>query len=559
VPVLRSIVSNINERPSSTAVCDTSTGKVPAERLLALLVLTGAFIARFIQAKSYFLNPDEALHYLLASHNSAALTWQATQTTAHPPLFIFLLNYWHYLFPRHPGQSELLLRVPSLLAGTAACWFMYLWLRKIALGATSLLGLILAAFAPSLIELSAEIRQYALLLFFISACLYLAERAMQENSPQLMILFSLSLYGALLTHYSAVLFAFSIGVYMLVRLYPRRKESNLLATWAAGQVVALALVAYFLLTHVPHLRKIGMVQGISETWLRKSIYHRGENNLFLFPAQQTLRVFTYLFSHGFFGAVALLFFIAGIVWLLRQKNFQRNAEPTPRQLALLIVLPFVANCAAAIAGLYPYGGTRHNAYLAPFALAGVAIGITAWKPRSLSIRVLIVLLCLAFCNWFPAPPPMIRARNHQRTLMDHAVAYLSRSAPPGSILFADYQSGLLLGYYLCGHGVVEEFGPLDPYARTDCGSYTVITTQPQEWKFYATDLPRQLAGAASNFAIAPGTKMWLFDAGWITDSAPSLRKELPQFGCPEPHDFGENIVICELTVDVDYSIGTKQP
>jgi hypothetical protein len=478
-----------------------------------------------------------------------------------------LLNYWHYLLPNQPGQSELLLRLPSLLAGTASCWLIYLWLRKIAASATPLLALILTAFAPSLIELSAEIRQYALLLFFISACLYLSEKALQQNSPRLMILFSFSLYGALLTHYSALLFAFAIGIYMLVRLYPWGKQAKLFRAWAVGQAVALALVAYFLLTHVPHLREIGMVQGISETWLRKSIYHPGENNLFVFPAQQTLRVFTYLLSHGFFGAIALLIFSAGMIWLLRQKTLptwmqsvpQPKPHPTPRQLALLIVLPFVSNCIVAIAGLYPYGGTRHNVYLAPFAIAGIAIGITVGKPRPIWIRGLILLLCLAFCNWFPAPPPMIRARNHQRALMDHAVAYLNQNASPGSILFADYQSGLLLGYYLCGHRVVEEFGPLDPYARADCGPYTVITTQPQEWKFYAADLPRQLAGATNTFTLAPGTKLWLFDAGWITDSAPPLRKELPQFGCPAPHDFGENILICELTVGENSPASIKRP
>ncbi len=539
-------------------------GETSTERLLALLVFAGGFIARFIHAKAYFLNPDEALHYLLASHNTTALTWEATQTTAHPPLYIFVLNWWHFLLPSHPGQSELLLRLPSVLAGTAASWFTYLWLRKVTTDQTPLLGLILAALAPSLIELSAEIRQYGLLLFFISACLYLAEKALQQNSSRLMALFSLSLYGALLTHYSALLFAFSIGVYVLLRfwpcLYSGGRPTGLFLTWAAGQVVALAIVAYLLLTHVPRLRQMGMAQGIAETWLRKSIYHPSENNLLLFPAQQTLRVFTYIFSHGFLGAVALLVFLGGIIWLLRQKVSQFDTSPmphsTPRQLALLIALPFVANCAVAIAGLYPYGGTRHNVYLAPFGLAGVAIGIAAWKPRPIWIRTIVLLFCLAFCNWFPAPPPMIRARNHQRALMDHAVAFLSQSAPPGSILFADYQSGLLLGYYLCGHRVVEEFGPLDPYFRAECGPYTVISTQPQEWKFYSTDLPRQLAGAASIFSLAPGTKLWLFDAGWITDSAPPLRKELPHYGCPAPYDFGENILICELTVGGDTS---RQP
>jgi uncharacterized membrane protein len=113
-----------------------------------------------------------------------------------------------------------MLRLPSALAGTARCWLAYLWLKEVTHGSTAFMGLLLLSFAPSMIALSAEVRQYALLLFFIAGCLYLSERAIQENSRPLMMLFSLCLYGALL-------FAFTLGIYMLLRLYPYRKRPGL--------------------------------------------------------------------------------------------------------------------------------------------------------------------------------------------------------------------------------------------------------------------------------------------------------------------------------------------
>jgi len=513
------------------------------QRLCPIFVLLAGLIARLVQARSYFLNPDEALHYLLSCYNSFALTYRATLTTAHPPLLIILLHYWRGL-----GQSELMLRMPSLLAGTACCWLMYLWLKRVTDRSTALLGLILFAFAPALIELSAEIRQYALLMGFGAACLYFSERAVQENSPWFMGLFSISLYGALLTHYSSLLFAFSMGLYMLVRLHPWSKRAGLFATWAGGQILAIALVAYFFVTHVSHLKQIGMNQMIADTWLRKSIYHPGENSLLVFPISQTLRVFTYVFSHGLLGTLALLAFLAGILSLLRRKSQPPPSGPSVRELALLIGLPFAVNCAVAIAGLYPYGGTRHNSYLALFALTGTAIGLGSWRPRQAWWRTLVVILSLAVCNFFPSPPPLIRARNHKRALMNEAVAFLRQSAPPGSILFTDYQSGLLLGYYGCGHGVVQVFLPVDPFSRIECGPYTVISAPPQKWKYYSDEFAGQLASAAHMYGVAPGTRIWLFDAGWITDSAPALMKELPQLGCPVPRAFGENIMECELTV-----------
>src|SRR5580658_3352779 len=200
------------------------------QETLPTVVLMIAFVVRLIPAVRLFLNPDEALHNLLASQSSLSGAWAAALTNAHPPLLILVLYCWRML-----GQAEWWLRMPSVLAGTAACWLFYRWLKMVIDRSTAFLGLLLFSFAPSLILLSAEIRQYALLLFFIVACLYFSERAVQQNSAAMIALFSLSLYGALLTHYSSLIFAFIIGVYLLVRLFPYRDRLRLCAVWGAGQ------------------------------------------------------------------------------------------------------------------------------------------------------------------------------------------------------------------------------------------------------------------------------------------------------------------------------------
>jgi hypothetical protein len=513
------------------------------ENWLPLFVLAGGLLARLYEAWGYFLNPDEALHNLLASQTSLVLSYKAALTNAHPPLLILVLYYWRSL-----GQSEFMLRMPSVLLGTACCWMTYRWLKLVTDRSTALIGLLLLAFSPALIELSAEVRQYAMLLFFMSSCLYLSERALRENSSFRMVLFSLSLCGALLTHYSALIFAFTVGVYMLIRLSPYGERIRLVAVWGAGQIAALALASYFLITHVAELKRRGMAQGIAETWLRKSIFHPGENHVLVFIAAQTLRVFTYLLSHGVGGTLALLAFLVGIVSLLRWKRTSSEERPSPRELVLLLGLPFAMNCGAALAGLYPYGGTRHNAFLALFALSGAAIGLSVRTPAREWIKPLIVVTCLMVCNFFPAPPPLIRPRNHRRVSMEQAMNYLLRSAPPGSLVLADHESGLLLGYYACDHGVVQIFPPFVPLAKAQCGAYTVFTPPPDKWKYYADDLSREVADAAATYHLSPGTKIWLFDAGWIVDSTPALRRQLQQLGCSAPQSFGENILLSQCAV-----------
>jgi hypothetical protein len=515
-------------------------------RLFPLLVLAAGFAARLYQAAAYFLNPDEALHILLASQPSVGLAYKAALTNAHPPLLILVLNCWRWL-----GQSEFMLRLPSVLAGTACCWLMYLWIEEVTDRSTAFIGLLLLSFSPAFIGLSAEIRQYALLLFFMSGCLYLSERALRENSPSLMVLFSLSLYGALLVHYSALLFAFAIGIYMLVRLYRYGKRPGLAAVWAAGQIGGLALSGYFVFSHLLRLRQGGMLGPDYDTYLRKSIFHPGERNVIGFAAVQTLRVFTYLFSHGVVGSLALLAFLAGMVLLLRGKmssseSCPNRCGPSPRQLALLLGLAFAANCGAALAGQYPYGATRHSAWLLLFAVCGVCIELGPWARARIWATSLGVIVALIVCNLFPSPPPLIRPRNQRRALMQEAVDSFRQAAAPGSVVIADYQSGLLFGYYACGHGVVQTFLPMQAFSRADCGPYTVITTRSQEWRFSADDFPSQVAGMAKTYNLAPGTKLWLFDAGWIIDSAPALREQLQQFGCLSPQNFGENIFLCQF-------------
>ena len=125
-----------------------------------------------------------------------------------------------------------------------------------------------------------------------------------------MILFSLSLYGALLTHYSALLFAGTMGLYMLVRLRPYARRGRLVVVWGAGQIGGIAIAAYYLLTHVARLRKSGMAQQIAETWLRKSTFHAGDH-VVVFAVAQTLRVFTYLLSHGLVGTLCAIGFPCG--------------------------------------------------------------------------------------------------------------------------------------------------------------------------------------------------------------------------------------------------------
>src|SRR5271166_5515872 len=196
-------------------------------------------VARLWTASGTFLNPDEALHFRLANQPSLDLTYKAALTAAHPPLFILFLYFWRVL-----GASELWLRLPSLLAGTVFCWIFYKWLTQATGGLTGLIGLLFVALLPPIISLTAEVRQYGFLLAFLAGALYFLDVAFAQNSLSRMAAFSLCLYLAMLSHYSAFWFATALGIYALLRIFTERPPARLAAAWAASQFGGLALAVF---------------------------------------------------------------------------------------------------------------------------------------------------------------------------------------------------------------------------------------------------------------------------------------------------------------------------
>src|SRR6185437_12081845 len=341
-------------------------------------------------------------------------------------------------------------------------------------------------FSPPFIQFSAELRQYAFLWLFCSLSLYYLDQAIANASILMMALSSVALYLALLTHYSALIFALTLGVYALVRLASSRPRLSVFATWAFGQMLALALVAFLYFHHISKIESSGAAESIADSYLSRSVLHAGQNPLW-FIGRSNLRLFHYFFSQGAVGVCGLLLFLLGIALLVKPTPSQGASNATQRYLTLLFVFPLAVNCALGLARLYPYGGTRHDSYLSIFVFSGIAVALTTlaaivkwWVPATLA-------LVLVICNFFPAPTDQyIRLRDQNRSLMKNAVQLL-RTLPTNSVILTDDQGGLLLSYYMCGSKVVQiEQSPFQLFMRSRCGEHEVISLDPSSWIFKAS-------------------------------------------------------------------------
>lgn len=509
--------------------------------LCAVLVLAAGCLLRLRAASWTFLNPDEALHYLLANQSSWQLAYRASLTNAHPPLLTFVLYFW-----RGAGDSEFVLRLPSVIAGTAFCWIVFKWLTRIFGRTTGFVGLMLVSFLPPMIGLAAEVRQYALLLFFLASSAYWLERALAENSAGMMLASALFLCLAMLAHYSAILFAGAMGVYSLLRLITHRPAVKVGAAWALGQAGDLAVFTFLYLTHISKL-KGDYATGTINGWLANSFFRPGHDNPVLFVFARTGGVFQYVFGQLAVGDVAFAAFIAGVVLLWRVQPAGSNVAGW--QLGTLLVLPFVAGAGTSLARIYPYGGTRHSAFLIIFAVAGVSFILARLVKQRVGRGVVIAVLVIAVCAAFGKPHrPYMLPEDQSRMQMIRAMEFARSQIPQSDLIFVDYQTRLLLAQYLCPEQPMLFSTSVTNLEDFQCSGYRIVATGSELYTFTAENFPHWRDELLRLYPLKPDESVWMVQAGWEVYLAHDLQAKFTQFRDLNPQSFGRNITIFKLTV-----------
>jgi 4-amino-4-deoxy-L-arabinose transferase-like glycosyltransferase len=515
--------------------------------LAALFITLLGLLARLWTASGTFLNPDEALHFRLANQLSLALAYKASLTSAHPPLLILLLYYWRAL-----GTSELWLRLPSVLAGAVFCWMFYKWLTNAAGRLPGLIGLLFVAFLPPIVQLAAEVRQYALLLAFLASALYFLDEAFAKKSLPRIAAFSLCLYLAALTHYSAFLFIAALGIYALFRIFRERPPAGLIAAWAIGQFGALALASFLYKTHLSTLgageSRTAMQGWMSDFYLRHSYFDSAHDNPLLFLVSHSFGVFQYFFGQLAVGDVMGLFFVVGVALLLRGKALSEN-QTSPRRLGLLLLLPFAVAGAVSMAHIYPYGGTRHVAFLIIPGVAGVSLVMARlaakrWT-RGLAMAAFIIVACIAFGK--TRRPTMTRS-DQQRAQMAAAMQFINQNVAASDLIFTDYQSDLLLGHYLCRQQPTSFDTSLPDFEVFSCGQRIVSASFRTATHFTPNNFVILWRDLVDTHRLKSGDTIWVFQAGWDSDLPEDLRSHFAAFHDLNFKRFGNNIKIFKMTV-----------
>jgi hypothetical protein len=403
-------------------------------------------------------------------------------------------------------------------------------------------------FLPSSIELSTEIRQYALFLSFAMGSAYFLERALAKNSTATMLLSGMCLLFAIGSHFSAFLFAPALGLYAVWRMFSHRPRLGVVASWISGQLVALGLCAFLYVTQIRQLSKYFGGQDATQGWmgnayLSHSYFIPGKVNPLVFIIGRTIGVFQYVFRQLAVGDLAFIFFIAGVILLFRS----RPASPrvTSRQLGCLLPLPFAINCAAALVRAYPYGGTRHSCMLIPFALAGVSVALAQLLKHRILLGMSAALLVSVVCHLSTAKELPYVAPDAQRSANMQAAMAFIRQLPPGEPIFADVQTNLLLGHYLCEQRPMLPDTSISGFVSYECGGHRVIASQTR-YIFTARSFYDQWQEMVRKSHLQPGSRIWVAQMGWYTYVAFELAN-FPDFHLA-PRYFGPQIQIFDVMV-----------
>lgn len=511
------------------------------------VILVLGFLLRLKAAAGTFLNPDEAEHCLVANQPSIKLAYQASLGHPHPPLFILILYYW-----RNLGSSETVLRIPSIIAGTAFCWLLFKWLSNNFNRTVAFIALIFAAFLPPLVALSAEVRGYALVLMFIATALFFLDRALAENRVRLMALSFIPLYLAMLSNYSAFVIAAAGGVYASLRLINRRSPVRLVAAWLLGQAGVVLLLGFLYKTHLSRLKESAMATRAIDGWLSNSYFHPATQHLPSFLLSRTIGVFQFIFGQQAIGNAAVIMFTGALVFLLFAKTNFENARG-PRESAILLLLPFVLGAACAIAGIYPYGPTRHSAFLAPFVVAGVSIFLAKAVSYRAGPGMALAVLMVAVSQWFGQPQEPGMARSDQsKQRLERALQFTKDQISPSDLVFIDNQSSILIRHYLCEHEAVAFDKSVRGFARFECSGHWIIAGDAATGDFESENFIRQCEKMARSFDLGPTDHVWVIQAGWgiKRNKLGTDLQRLAEFNGLKIQTFGSNIQILALGVGV---------
>jgi 4-amino-4-deoxy-L-arabinose transferase-like glycosyltransferase len=333
-----------------------------------------------------------------------------------PPLYFVLA--W---FATQLGSAPELVRLPALIAGTAAIPLSYLLGLRLSGRTAGLAAAAVMALSPFMVTFSATGRAYSLMVAMLICSTLAMLAAMRSGRARWWVLFALFTSLAMYSHYTAVYFLAAQLAWLLF-VSPSSRIPGVLATGGAVLLYLPWVPSMLDDLDSPTLPILEAIQGtaLSDKWLGVKQLLAGQP--LIDPSNLALLLV----------AAGLVVLAVGLVTGARRKVGIEVSGPTPRQaLALLLLLTFsTAICEAllALAGTDTFGARNLAATWAALpVLAGFAAAVAT---PALGITGAVLLLAGLAVGAVKVTDPDSASLDFKS-----AAAYIDREAAPGDVIY----------------------------------------------------------------------------------------------------------------------------
>jgi hypothetical protein len=304
----------------------------------------------------YSFSPDDVLHLYLSDWSTLQELWRdSVLAQAQPPL-LYVFVHVFMLF----SKEELFLRLIFLIPGIGLVIVFY-FLGLKASGAVSGIAMaFIAAFSRGTILLSQVVREYMLLLFFLSLAYWFfisfAKNRRDASLYGCVILLGLSL----LTSHAALIPIAAFGlIHLLTAAFSKEKAQDLKVFVFAYFPLGLLVGASYFFHARPFLQS-EMYEGCRNTYLLP--FFPGNLSDWLHNFQE---FYEYLFLDPF-AVLMILLSALGLFAILRKKQYATVA---------VVLLPFFINFLLTFFHKFPFGGARQSVFLLPSVALVIGAGV----------------------------------------------------------------------------------------------------------------------------------------------------------------------------------------
>ena len=404
---------------AGASLAELAEGRLTRRRAgLLLLVLTLIGLALRLVAWGHSLIGDElSTLWIVSSFDfSGVVSEVSSDAEISPPLYFVLA--W---LSTQLGSAHELVRLPALIAGTAAIPLSYLLGLRLSGRTAGLVAAAVMALSPFMITFSATGRAYSLMVAMLICSTLAMLAAMKSGRAGWWILFSLFTCLSMYSHYTAVYYLAAQLVWLLF-VSPSSRLSGVLATGGAALLYLPWVPSMLADLDSPTLPILEAIQGtaLSDKWLGVKQLLAGQP--LIDPSNLALLLV----------GVGIIVLGAGLFSAARGQAESESTAPTARQaLVLLLALTFAtAICEAllALAGTDTFGARN---LAATWAALPILVGFAAAAATpALGITGAVLLLAGLAVGAVKVADPDSASLDFKS-----AAAYIDQEAAPGDVVY----------------------------------------------------------------------------------------------------------------------------